>query len=134
MKVDILTDEYPDETSWALTNACTSQVVVSGPEYTEQFTHYTNEYCLPADQEYEFTISDSYGDGICCGPNGDGEFIVEYDGEVVALGGSFEYSEFTTFGDSCPQFEPDPGIYTRVSSEWIEQALQCRPEENGEPV
>jgi len=136
MKVDILTDEYPDETSWALTNACTSQLAVSGPEYTEQFTHYTNEYCLPIDQEYEFTISDSYGDGICCGTNGDGDYIVEYDGDVIALGGSFEYSESTTFGDSCPQFEPDPGIYTRVSSgmKWIDQALQCRPEVNGEPV
>ena len=109
---------------------------LSDKKYTEQFTHYSDEYCLPADQDYKFTISDSYGDGICCGENGDGDYIVEYDGEVIALGGSFEYSESTTFGDSCPQFEPDPGIYTRVNSKmkWIEQALQCRPEENGEPV
>jgi hypothetical protein len=46
--------------------------------------------------QYEFTIFDSYGDGICC-TYGDGAYSVTLDGEVLASGGGFGSSETTSF-------------------------------------
>ena len=45
---------------------------------------------------YEFTIVDSYGDGICCS-YGEGSYTVSLDGEVVASGGGFGTSETSVF-------------------------------------
>jgi len=55
------------------------------------------ESCLFCDGiYYEFTINDSYGDGICCS-YGEGSYSVTADGEVVASGGDFGSSESTLF-------------------------------------
>ena len=51
--------------------------------------------CLPAG-EYEFTIYDSAGDGICC-DWGDGHYNVTSVGELIAQGGDFEDKETTMF-------------------------------------
>ena len=45
---------------------------------------------------YEFTIFDSFGDGICCS-YGEGSYSVSAAGEVVASGGDFGSSETTLF-------------------------------------
>ena len=36
---------------------------------------------------------DSYGDGICCGTNGNGEYKVTSNGITLAKGGDFSYSQ-----------------------------------------
>ena len=46
--------------------------------------------------QYNFTIFDSFGDGICCS-YGDGAYSVTLDGEIVASGGDFSTSETTSF-------------------------------------
>ena len=68
LTVEILTDDYPSETSWTLTNLCTGELqakVDPSRKYIEPETLYTDDYCVP-DNDYEFTIFDSYGDGLCC--------------------------------------------------------------------
>lgn len=62
-----------------------------------------------AEAEYSFVISDSSGDGICCG-KGQGKYEVFYNGVIFVNGGDFESSEETTFGN-CP---PPP----QVVAEW----------------
>merc|ERR1712176_1599078 len=52
--------------------------------------------CLP-DSEYTFTISDQYGDGICCG-YGQGSYSLTVDGSLVKSGGQFASSDDYTFG------------------------------------
>merc|ERR1712048_398793 len=104
--VEITTDNYPSETSWTLTNTCTDTVEGEGSNYPSAGTTCTEDVCAP-DAEYAFTISDSYGDGICCS-YGSGKYEVIYKGAIVASGGSFGASETTTFGscDSNPTDAP----------------------------
>ena len=104
--VTITFDNYPEETSWTITNAGGS-VVASGGTYGGQpdGSTLTITECL-ADGCYDFTINDSYGDGICC-TYGSGSYTVSGDGNTLASGGTFGSSETTNFclgggsGPSC---------------------------------
>ncbi len=102
--VSITLDNYPEETSWTITDAG-GATVASGGTYGSQADGSTvtiNE-CLP-DGCYDFTISDAYGDGICCS-YGNGSYTVTGESGVLASGGSFASSETTNFcfdgGPSC---------------------------------
>jgi hypothetical protein len=89
-------DNYPEETSWTLTTAAGS-TVASGGTYGNQSpgATITENFCLP-DGCYVFTISDTYGDGICCG-YGNGSYSLNDANGALASGGSFSYSESTNF-------------------------------------
>ena len=93
IKVDVLKDDYPDETWWTLTNYCTGILVDSNPWYLAPGALYSNTYCLPPD-EYTFEIVNN------CGDCGDSQlsYKVTLDREVVASGADFGYSDITTFG------------------------------------
>jgi hypothetical protein len=101
--ISITLDNYPAETSWTLRNS-SNVVVASGGTYGAQpngSTVVVTE-CL-VNGCYDFTISDSYGDGICC-TYGSGSYTVSAGGSTVASGGSFTSSETTNFcvGGSAP--------------------------------
>lgn len=61
--VDVLTDCYPDETSWRLTNDENSEVLYSEGPLSGENSHIIKELCL-SDGCYTFTILDSWGDGM----------------------------------------------------------------------
>ncbi len=94
--VSITLDNYPEETSWSITNAG-GAVVASGGTYGSQPDGSTvsGTYCL-ADGCYDFTINDAYGDGICCA-YGNGSYTVSGGGNTLASGGSFTTSQTTNF-------------------------------------
>ncbi len=96
VNISITFDNYPEETSWQITNSGGS-VVASGGTYGSQADGSTLniEECL-VDGCYDFTISDSYGDGICC-TYGNGSYAVSEGGTTVASGGAFTSSETTNF-------------------------------------
>lgn len=100
LNVTVLTDRYPRETTYTITNICSGQT--RSPReferYTSKETLYSDLYCVEPGQ-YEFTIEDAADDGICC-TYGNGKYSVSYDGSIVATGGTFDSSESTTFG-SC---------------------------------
>lgn len=91
-------DDYPEETSWTITDA-SSIVVASGGTYPTEpdGSTLTEQFCLP-DGCYDFTINDAFGDGICCG-FGNGSYILtdDTDGVTLASGGEFDSSETTNF-------------------------------------
>ena len=89
-------DNYPEETSWDIRNA-SGTVVASGGTYGSQpdGSTVTETACLP-DGCYDFTIYDSYGDGICCG-YGNGSYSLTNGATVLASGGAFGSSELTNF-------------------------------------
>merc|ERR1712048_1329544 len=64
---------------------------------------------------YKFTITDAYGDGICCS-YGNGGYSVKVDDKEVASGGQFGSSETKTFdvGSSTPT-TPPPSTSAPVS-------------------
>ncbi|MCX2762680.1 reprolysin-like metallopeptidase [Aquimarina muelleri] len=89
-------DNYPEETSWEITNE-NNQVVASGGTYGTQpdgSTLSVTECLEPGN--YTFTIRDSYGDGICCS-YGNGSYTLISEGITIASGGSFGASEATVF-------------------------------------
>ena len=116
LEVDVTTDNYPGETSWELVNTCTGSTVQSkaAGSYPSSNTQYSDNWCL-AEAQYQFTINDSYGDGICCSW-GNGAYSVLWDGAVlVNAGGSFASSELTTFGDCGGTPPTPPPITAKVS-------------------
>lgn len=100
--VQLTFDNDPDETSWTIVDE-NSNVVAAGGPYPDAADGSTLsvEVCLP-DGCYDFIIEDSFGDGICCS-NGNGSYLVTHeDGTVYASGGSFDFSEKTTFCIGVP--------------------------------
>ncbi|MGB1943080.1 MAG: choice-of-anchor B family protein [Flavobacteriales bacterium] len=84
--VTILTDNYPAETTWAVTDDGGATVMSGGP-YSSTGTTYTESACL-GEGCYTLTVNDSFGDGICCG-YGIGSYTVSVDGTDVVTGGEF---------------------------------------------
>lgn len=60
--MDILTDNYPAETSWEVKNVCTNEIVRTSEPYAAAATFRSDKSCLP-NGRWTFSIKDSYGDG-----------------------------------------------------------------------
>jgi hypothetical protein len=91
----MLTDNYPDETSWTLKSG--QNVVASRAlgSYKAAGTSVTTQVCI-GPGSYTFSISDSYGDGICCN-EGNGKYEGFVNGGLVFNGGQFSAGESKTF-------------------------------------
>lgn len=88
--IAITPDNYPQETSWILT----ANGVTVGTGTFEGAT-----FCVDQNACVQFTINDSYGDGICCG-FGNGSYAVSVNGVVEAEGGQFTTTATHSLG--CP--------------------------------
>ena len=91
VRVEILTDNYPAETSWQLTDN-TSNTILSGGNYQDSGSTYSHQVCVDDWTMLSFTINDSYGDGICCS-YGSGSYTVKVNDNVVLTGGDFTLTE-----------------------------------------
>ncbi|MFK8005402.1 MAG: S8 family serine peptidase [Saprospiraceae bacterium] len=101
ISVNVLTDNYPGETSWSIFDDSGNEIVTGGG-YSQQATNYSDDVCVPFGC-MDFVIYDSYGDGICCS-YGQGSYeVVGPAGNVLASGGQFGFSESTNF---CLQTAP----------------------------
>lgn len=107
VSLTLVSDNYGSETSWTLSNS-SGTVVESGTGYANNQTFSFN-WTL-ADDDYTFTINDSYGDGICCA-YGQGSYTVSDANGSFISGGDFGASESTDFcveapntggGNPCP--------------------------------
>ncbi len=103
ISLQLLTDNYPGETSWELTDLG-GNVLYSGGPYSGQLnTLIVEEFCVDSSC-YVFKIFDSYGDGLESTPWGgtDGGYeIVDADGNVLTSimnvnFGSLETNNFCT--------------------------------------
>ncbi len=59
----IVTDDYPEETTWELVNE-NGDVIYSGGPYSSPNAEIVETFCLEEDACYTFTIFDSFGDGL----------------------------------------------------------------------
>ena len=91
--LSLTTDNYGAETSWAISNSSGTDIA-NGNGYSSN-TSYSEDICLE-DDDYTFTINDSYGDGMCCS-FGNGSYDLVLDGTSVASGSEFASSESTSF-------------------------------------
>ena len=87
LDITILTDAWPEETTWEVTDHATGVVMCSGGPYADDYTLYEECCCIDYDACVDFTIYDSYGDGIIA-PGG---YIVTLDDVEIAneMGGGF---------------------------------------------
>ena len=58
-------DEYPNETTWKITDVQDNTLFSGGPYATPNST-ISETWCLDPRQCYKLTLNDSYGDGFCC--------------------------------------------------------------------
>ena len=99
LTLSIITDNFPEETFWTLTNTCTPDWTRSREEgfYKNSGAQYVDRYCVP-DAADNFTIEDGYGDDICC-QEGYGSYSVTIGANnTVASGNEFTFSETKLFG------------------------------------
>lgn len=96
VRIDIVNDNYPNETSWTLRNSATNAVVASGGSQGTTL-------CVPANTCLVFRINDSAGDGIYHATYGYGAYMLWMDGALVHAGGAFGSYEETTFGCAAGQ-------------------------------
>ena len=121
--IEILTDNYPGETSWDLVHVDGDSVVASifTGELDPNFPAilYTWDLDIPSGG-YVFTIYDTFGDGICCA-YGEGYYRLILNGTEIATGGEFTASESVTFNTSDGRFNIIQ--YSYINSMPIEKEL-----------
>ena len=94
LTIDIQTDNYPEDISWQVVNQNGTIIASINPaSLTLANTLYTWDVCLSSTDCYDFTIIDSYGDGLCCA-YGNGSYSVSYNGNVI---GDFRNKFFYRF-------------------------------------
>ena len=105
----ILLDNYPEETTWDIKDD-NGTVMASGGAYGSlpDGSTVVENICLP-DGCFDFTIYDSFGDGICCSYGVGNYVLTEIDGTVLAAGGAFGSQEITNF---CISNDPPPPTCT----------------------
>merc|ERR1711935_591619 len=91
-KVELTTDNYPSDNRWFIQNTGDwGEVAAMSPTYTESNNKYTQTICLPqgpSQRTFKFSITDSYGDGMCCG-QGDGSYkIFDHNNSLLYEGSS----------------------------------------------
>jgi len=106
LNLTLKTDNYPTETSWKVTDD-TGAEVASGNGYSAKHTVYEESFCLGSGA-HEFTITDAYGDGMCCS-YGNGFYNVTMNGVNIVSGGNFTQSEQTPFTSCGSSPSPAPG-------------------------
>lgn len=92
-------DNYPQETSWQLTDIGNNEIVGSGSLNGGNIA-VTEEICVDYNSCFKLSVFDSFGDGICC-DYGQGNFLmVHSSGDTLAM----NEGEFTHFAEEvfCP--------------------------------
>ncbi len=117
VKLFILLDSKPEETTWELINTNTGEVVQTGGPYSSP-----GAVTIPMEVSdnncYEFIIYDAGGDGICCG-HGTGYYGMLHDNQPMFTGSFFGDVERYQFGfglvgidevatESSIQINPNP--------------------------
>ncbi len=114
VRVSITFDNYPEDISWTLTSNGT--LYASGSNYAGEpgGSTFIQDVCLP-DGCYDFTVFDSFGDGLCCQWGNGSWAIIDADGNVLDSENSIWTS--TSIGNFC-----------------VESAAACTGDLNGDGV
>ncbi|WP_343854755.1 trypsin-like serine protease [Fulvivirga kasyanovii] len=122
LRVEIRTDEYPDDFSYQILDG-NGTVVITSPKYSYALSTIMEDYCL-ADGNYTFKIADKFGDG------GTTVILTNGNSEVVlgkAEGGSYTSEVEITFCFGCGEVKAPfnlvaEGTVSGVALTWEEKA------------
>ncbi len=98
LSLSITFDNFPEETAWTIKNSNGSTVASNSYSASNPDGSTINETIndLNSGDNYTFTITDSYGDGICCS-EGNGSYELSSSNGVIISGGDFGSSETIDF-------------------------------------
>jgi hypothetical protein len=98
--LELLTDNWAEETSWELRDAGGTVLYSDGPyqQGTDDNTIFNYDFDVVQGECYFFEIFDTAGDGICCGFGLGNYTLTTDDGTVIIDGGEFGSSETTEIG------------------------------------
>lgn len=107
--VVVFTDDFPEETSWKI-QSDDGSILYESEQYTLLNYRYTSSYCLPKSSCYNFTISDSYGDGLF---SFNGYYLIWNDERIQDGDQEWEFEQTTYFGgDGCDVCGPGKKLVT----------------------
>ncbi|MCH8150565.1 MAG: hypothetical protein IH987_21745 [Planctomycetes bacterium] len=115
VEVELHTDAWGSETTWELTDTVSGDLIASGGPYTfitspELGALFTSEIPVTACDCFDFTIFDSYGDGICCASEGETTCTCPSDcGGPGTCGDSICCPTEGETGSTCPSDCSGPG-------------------------
>ena len=116
IEINLLTDRFPQETSFTLVGPDNN--LIYDEKTFAKSTQYNYDGCYSVGC-YEFTIKDSYGDGICC-RYGQGNFEILSDDEIVLEGKKFGRSASKRFcacgGGKSFELILNPDLYPSETS------------------
>ena len=93
----IVLDNYPEETTWTVTDAGGGIVGSGGPYGAQPDGSTVVESICVNSACYTLNVFDSFGDGICCAYGTGSYVLTDMGGTVLASGGAFTTSESTPF-------------------------------------
>ena len=99
VEIKVSADNFPSEIAWTLVNKCRANITLSSPPYLSPNKLRSTSACLPTGK-YKFTITDSFGDGICC-YYGRGGYEILVNGTTELEGAHEGRFRIQTFG-ACP--------------------------------
>jgi hypothetical protein len=115
-------DQYPEETSWAVLDENLDTIVTGGPydnivDYSPQVT----QLCVP-NGDYEFVISDGYGDGIQGSLWGgqDGSYYLIRCNDTIVEMDSANFGFVSYHGFTVEDCAPPPPIYGCMDDSFLE--------------
>ena len=90
LEIMVTLDSHTAETSWTFSRNSTNIVSIPEGAYGTNLNGITlyDYYCLAAEVEYTWSISDSSGDGLCCA-YGSGKYELKLNGYEIASGSDF---------------------------------------------
>lgn len=96
LTLTITLDNYPEETAWTLQTGGSTVASNSYSTANPDGSTVVENINGLSSGDYTFTITDSFGDGICCG-FGNGSYTLESSEGVIVSGGDFGASDVTNF-------------------------------------
>jgi hypothetical protein len=78
----VKTDINPGETTWDVVDNETGETILEGGPYELPHSVYTHRACM-ANGNYTLNMKDGGKDGVCCGVNGYGLYMLYNDGEII---------------------------------------------------
>jgi hypothetical protein len=97
--LNLTTDNFGAESSWLIRNAA-GKTIIEGGGYpsVNGGQNFIENLCL-YDGCFTFVFKDSYGDGFCCGTNGNGSLLLTEDatGDTLAIDSTFNSDSLSFF-------------------------------------
>jgi len=102
--LELLTDNFAEETSWEFRDS-SNAIIASGGPYTRTVhdnTTFQESFNVSLGECYTFEIFDTEGDGICCGFGNGAYSLKTDDNSIIFEGGAFGSSEATEMNIKAP--------------------------------